>query len=188
MFVLFLFEISNVAPGTKHKHKQKAKKQNQNEPKKHTIFVDLLCLSAASARSVIRVSLHLLRRVRIKRLSLANWASLSVERKTKPPERAESARESARERARESGSFCLLKLCELLRSECAHWLYAIRQPYSNKTGQKHIESRGLLLPLLLVGDLVRPIKRERDYWKNSLALRHDLIHDSKLISKSRICN
>lgn len=188
MFVLFLFlfEISNVAPGTKHK--QKAKKQNQNEPKKHTIFVDLLCLSAASARSVIRVSLHLLRRVRIKRLSLANWASLSVERKTKPPERAESARESKaeRERARESGSFCLLKLCELLWSECAHWLYAIRQPYSNKTGQKHIESRGLLLPLLL-GTLCG-LSRERDYWKNSLALRHDLTHDSKLISKSRICN
>lgn len=98
VFVLFLFEISNVAPGTKHKHKQKAKKQNQNEPKKHTIFVDLLCLSAASARSVIRVSLHLLRRVRIKRLSLANWASLSVERKTKPRERAESARESKAKR------------------------------------------------------------------------------------------
>lgn len=98
---LFLFEISNVAPGTKHKHKQKAKKQNQNEPKKHTILVDLLCLSAASARSVIRVSLHLLRRVRIKRLSLANWASLSVERKTKPPERAESARESKAERERD---------------------------------------------------------------------------------------
>lgn len=51
MFVLFLFlfEISNVAPGTKHKHKQKAKKQNQNEPKKHTIcrsFVFVGCVCA----------------------------------------------------------------------------------------------------------------------------------------------
>lgn len=164
MFVLFLFEISNVAPGTKHKHKQKAKKQNQNEPKKHTILVDLLCLSAASARSVIRVSLHLLRRVRIKRLSLANWASLSVERKTKPCERAESARESKAERRSERvGAFACwscASFCEV-SVRTVHWLYAIRQPYSNETGQKHIESRGLFLPLLLVGDLVAPIKRER---------------------------
>lgn len=89
-------------------------------------------------------------------------------------ESRERDREQGRETEWESGSFCLPKLCELLWSECAHWLYAIRQPYSNKTGQKHIESRGLLLPLpLLLGTLWRPIKWEttgktRSLWGTTL--------------------
>lgn len=114
MCVCFKFKRRVVVPGTKHKQKQKAQTKSnpksKNEPKStlyrcFSVFVGCVCAQRYSRYSSTPAasSSSLSRRVRIKRLSLANWASLSAERKTKPSQR-ERDRESEmqRERARSS--------------------------------------------------------------------------------------
>lgn len=148
-----------------------------------------VCLSAASARSVLsryfRAPASSSRRVRIKRLSLANWASLSAERKTKPRERAR-ARSPQRQRESESERAFA---CELLCVECVCarrawrlWTWS-RQPYSNKTGHsKTYRITRAAAPALRLGGPCSAGKT-RSLWGATLHTIH-----GKLISQSRICN
>lgn len=134
MCVCFKFKLRVVVPGTKHKQKQKAQtksnSKSKNEPKStlyrcFSVFVGCVCAqrySRYSSTPAASSSSSLSRRVRIKRLSLANWASLSAERKTKPSQR-DRERDAKRARAPEwAFAFyeLLWNMCECVHCDCEH--------------------------------------------------------------------
>lgn len=140
MFCLFYFFISNFKRCARHKTQtqtESEKTKSKRTKKAHDfcrsfVIVDCVC-AQRYPRFVTPASSRPHQTPVVGKLSVVKCGA--QDKTTRESRERQRERKSKAEIERENGSFCLLKLCELLWSESAHWLYTIRQPCSNKTGQ-----------------------------------------------------